>query len=63
MYFKQNFYQLVFKNSSNLQNSVLDLLDAKILYDYILKPILGIEDLRNDDRIEYYRGSNHLQMW
>lgn len=60
LYFKQNFYQLVFKNSSNLQNSVLDLLDAKILYDYVLKPILGIEDLRDDDRIEYVSGKQPL---
>ena len=40
--------------------NALDALDTQILYQTILKPILGIEDLRNGDRIEYSHGKNDL---
>jgi uncharacterized protein (DUF1015 family) len=33
-------------------------LDAQILYDKVLAPILGITDLRNDERIEYVPGKH-----
>ena len=41
-------------------NNALDSLDAYILYVTILKPLLGIEDLRNDQRIEYSHGKREL---
>jgi uncharacterized protein (DUF1015 family) len=40
--------------------TALDDLDTQMLYDLILKPILGIEDLRNDDRISYSYGKSDL---
>ena len=33
-------------------------MDAQILFKTILKPILGIEDLRHDNRIEYLNGKD-----
>lgn len=55
MYLEGNFYELKFKNDS-LSSDLLKNLDAQILYDYILNSILGIEDLRNDERIDYISG-------
>ena len=56
MYLDDNFYALYFKgNILNDENSLQNL-DAQILYDTILHPILGIGDLRNDDRIDYISG-------
>jgi uncharacterized protein (DUF1015 family) len=55
MYLEGYFYELKFKNDS-LQSDLLKNLDAQILYDYILNSILGIEDLRNDERIDYISG-------
>ena len=35
-------------------------MDSQILYKTVLDPILGITDLRNDDRIEYSHGKNDI---
>ena len=40
--------------------SIIENLDAQILYDKVLLPILGIEDLRNDERIEYIPGKQSI---
>lgn len=53
MYLDGDFYSLYLRKSSFDFKTSLDELDAQILYKTILKPILGIEDLRNDSRIEY----------
>lgn len=55
MYLNGSFYALFFKKS-NQETSILENLDAQILYDYVLHPILGIDDLRNDERIDYIPG-------
>lgn len=66
MYLDGNFYALFYKindnNNFNNKNksSILSNLDAQILYDKILHPILGIEDLRNDERIEYIPGKQSI---
>ena len=36
-----------------LSNDPVEGLDASILQNYLLKPILGIEDPRTDDRIDF----------
>lgn len=60
MYLEGEFYSLhLRKNNYDIENA-LDELDAQILYKTILKPILGIEDLRNDDRIEYVHGKKDM---
>lgn len=55
MYLDGEFYALQLKNTNF--NSVQEALDAQILYDRVLHPLLGINDLRNDERIEYIPGS------
>src|SRR5690606_17316343 len=41
-------------------NNALDALDTQILYVTVLKPLLGIEDLRNDQRMEYSHGKKDM---
>ena len=59
MYLDGAFYALFYKLKKNT-NSLLANLDAQILYDKVLQPILGIEDLRNDERIEYIPGKQSI---
>lgn len=65
MYLDGSFYALFYKHQntelsnraeSRLGESILDNLDSQILYDKVLLPLLGIEDLRNDERIDYIPG-------
>lgn len=57
MYLDGEFYSLYLRKSLyNFSNS-LEELDAQILYDLVLNPILGINDLRNDSRIDYFPGT------
>ncbi|WP_291129109.1 DUF1015 domain-containing protein [Flavobacterium sp. UBA7682] len=62
MYLDGNFYALFYKQGNNVndENSILGNLDAQILYDKVLQPLLGIEDLRNDERIEYIPGKQSI---
>jgi uncharacterized protein (DUF1015 family) len=63
MYLDGNFYALFYKqNGSNKENSILKNLDAQILYDAVLQPLLAIEDLRNDERIEYVSGKQSVSV-
>ena len=50
------FYSLYLRKSLYNFKTALDQLDAQILFDLVLKPILGITDLRNDSRIDYLPG-------
>ena len=59
MYLNGNFYALFYKQEVKNPN-VLENLDAQILYDKVLQPLLGIEDLRNDERIEYIPGKQSV---
>lgn len=59
MYLDGNFYALFYKQETK-NPSILENLDAQILYDKVLQPILGIEDLRNDERIEYIPGKQSI---
>ena len=67
MYLDGSFYALFYKQGSisNFKDSankkeIIENLDAQILYDKVLQPILGIEDLRNDERIEYIPGKQSI---
>ena len=62
MYLDGSFYALFYKHENHINNSVLNNLDAQILYDKVLFPILGIEDLRNDDRIDYIPGKQSISV-
>jgi uncharacterized protein (DUF1015 family) len=56
MYLDGEFYALMLRKEKCIFNTPLDGLDAQILYDKVLAPVLGITDLRNDERIEYVPG-------
>ena len=60
MYLDNDFYSLALKEYQFDLNSALGRLDAQILYENVLSPVLGIEDLRNDERIEYISGKQPL---
>ncbi|HLF51780.1 DUF1015 domain-containing protein [Flavobacterium sp.] len=59
MYLDGNFYALLLKEKNHFK-TILGSLDAQILYETVLLPILGIEDLRNDERIEYIPGKQSV---
>jgi uncharacterized protein (DUF1015 family) len=59
MYLDSCFYALFYKQETK-NPSIIENLDAQILYDKVLLPILGIEDLRNDERIEYIPGKQSI---
>lgn len=59
MYLDGEFYSLTLKDEHSF-TSVLESLDAQILYKKVLHPILGIEDLRNDERIDYIPGKQSI---
>jgi len=59
MYLDGEFYSLELKDTNDFKN-VLDSLDAQILYEKVLLPILGISDLRNDERIDYIPGNQSI---
>ena len=58
MYLDGEFYSLYLRNSIYQIENPLSDLDAQILYDLILNPILGISDLRNDEKIKYLPAKN-----
>lgn len=60
MYMDGEFYSLYLRKTGYELETSLDALDAQILYKTILQPILGIQDLRNDDRISYINGKKDI---
>lgn len=62
MYLDADFYSLYLRKTSCNFKTSLDSLDTQILYKTILKPILGINDLRNDDRISYMHTHSNKEM-
>jgi uncharacterized protein (DUF1015 family) len=69
MYLDGSFYALFYKQlntelsnraESRLGESILNNLDAQILYEKVLNPLLGIEDLRTDERISYLPGKQPI---
>jgi len=62
MYLDGDFYSLYLRKTTYDFKTSLDALDAQILYKTILKPILGIDDLRNDNRISYSHTHGNKEM-
>ncbi|WGD34779.1 DUF1015 domain-containing protein [Olleya sp. YS] len=60
MYLDGEFYSLYLRKTEYEIKTSLDELDAQILYKTILQPILGITDLRNDNRIFYLSGKKDI---
>ena len=61
MYHHNQWYSLNFKKKELLDNNILSKLDINILNDYCLKPILGIQDVNNDERIRFIAGCHGLE--
>jgi len=60
MYLDGEFYSLYLRKDQLDMDNALDEVDAHILYKFILQPILGIEDLKKDDRIKYVQGQKDM---
>jgi uncharacterized protein (DUF1015 family) len=58
MYLAGNWYKLKYRHRKS--SEIVASLDVSILSDKILGPILGIKDLRNDDRISFVPGTKGL---
>ena len=61
MYHHNQWYSLNFKKKELLDNNILSNLDINILNQYCLKPILGIKDVNNDERIRFIAGCHGLE--
>lgn len=57
MYLGGEFYQLRLRDEF-CSNDCLGIIDHYILEKYILKPILGIDDLKTSKRVDYLRGTS-----
>ena len=60
MYHHGNWYCLEFKNNNLDLVDILSNLDINIINNYCLIPILGIEDINNDERIRFIAGCHGL---
>lgn len=60
MYLDGEFYSLYLRKTKYEFKTALDQLDAQLLYKTILQPILGIKDLRHDNRISYVNGKHDM---
>lgn len=60
MYLDGEFYSLYLRKANYEFSNALDELDAHLLYKTILEPILGIQDLRKDNRITYVNGRHEM---
>jgi uncharacterized protein (DUF1015 family) len=60
MYLDNEFYHLRLRESIKTTTNALQSLDTQILYDTVLLPILNVEDVRNDERIEYLSGKQSI---
>ncbi len=60
MYLEGEFYLLQLKEEDFKFKNALSKLDAQLLYETILEPILNIKDLRNDKRIDYIYGKESI---
>ena len=58
MYFDGDFYSLYLRKTIYKIENPLSDLDAQLLYDTILNPILGIDNLRDSEKIKYLPAKN-----
>ncbi len=60
MYLEGSFYSLYLRKQHISFENALEALDTYILNHFVLKPILGINDARNDNRLAYSHGKKDL---
>lgn len=61
MYLNKKWYALTAKPDTYNENDPIETLDVTILSNNILMPLLGIKDLRSDNRIDFVGGIRGLQ--
>jgi len=61
MYHHKQWYSINFKKKELLDDNILSNLDINILNQYCLKPILGIQDVNNDERVRFIAGCHGLE--
>jgi len=61
MYHHKQWYSINFKKKELLEDNILSNLDINILNQYCLKPILGIQDVNNDERVRFIAGCHGLE--
>ncbi|WP_066504524.1 DUF1015 domain-containing protein [Abyssisolibacter fermentans] len=61
MYLDNKWYSLIAKENTFNKNDEVSSLDASILQDNLLKPILGIDDPRTNERIDFIGGIRGLE--
>jgi uncharacterized protein (DUF1015 family) len=60
MYLNGKWYSLTAKEGTINESDPIEVLDVTILYKHVLKPILNINDLRTDKRIDFVGGIRGL---
>lgn len=60
MYLDGEFYTLHLRSPFLNFENTLEALDTQILYKLVLNPILGITDVRNEKRLDYFPGTKDL---
>lgn len=61
MYLDKTWYQMDAKQSAINEDDAIASLDISVLSDFILAPLLGIEDQRRDERIDFVGGIRGLE--
>jgi uncharacterized protein (DUF1015 family) len=57
MYVAGTWYTVDLESAGMSGASVIETLDANVLQEWLLKPILGIQDVRTDKRIDFVGGA------
>ena len=60
MYINKRWYRLRVRTEKVDASDLTKMLDCQLLTDLVLNPILGIQDLRGDDRIDFVGGIRGL---
>ena len=61
LYTRGQWYRLQIKPEFTKSSDLVKRLDVSLLSDHLLRPVLGIEDLRTDKRIDFVGGVRGLQ--
>jgi len=61
MYFNGDWYKIIAKQGTYDATDPVESLDVSILQNNLLKPVLGIEDPRTDQRIDFVGGIRGLK--